>query len=164
MALPALEPTTELSLRSLVREALDNSDEADPHVIADSIASAMSLPEARLALRATLPALVREVIRTQRHRGGAVPPGSARWDNVAELQASGELTLLRARVFCGEWKFLGDCTRADVDDVAARRATEAADLVAMAERFTNLSAAMKRKRAATVADLPGDVLSEIFNV
>lgn len=163
MAIPALESSTDFSLRSMVREALDSSDEADPHVIAEFIVAGLSVGQVRLALEKALPGFIREVVRSQRNHGGHPSPTSARWDNVAELQASGELTLLRVRVFCGVWKFLGDCTRDDVKDLAERRETDAADLAAMAERFKALRSAMQRKRAATVADLPGDVLNEIFD-
>ena len=166
-ALPAaplaeVEPQ-EFSLSRLVRAALEG-DEADPHRIAEDLIASMSLTDARAALAVTLPDYVAKAIHRTRRRGPAPTTSSARWDNVAELHASGELTLLRIRVFAlGEWKFLGDCTRDDVKDIAEQREAEAAANAAAAERFKRLRAAMGRKRAAVVSDLPADVLEGIFH-
>lgn len=161
-ALPALEVEQEFSLSSLVRAALE-SDEADPHRIAEDLIAAMSLTDARIALAVTLPDYIRKSIaRTRQH--GVPITSSKRWDNVAELHASGELTLLRVRVFAlGEWKFLGDCTRDDVQALADDRDAEAAANAAAAERFRRLLAAMKRGKAPVVSDVRPDLLRKIFD-
>ncbi len=158
---PAFSPSPEFSLSRLVRAALAG-DEADPHAIAESLIASMSLADARLALAATLPDYVRKSIT--RSRGASPAPRSAKWDNVAQLYASGELELLRLRVFAsGAWKFLGDCSRDDVKDLAAQREAEAAANAAASARFKALGAAMTRRKASMVSDLPADVLKGIFN-
>lgn len=163
-AQPAIAAEREFSLSALVRAALE-SDEPDPHRIAENVIASMSLADARMALAETLPNYVREIIRSQRRgRAATAPPASQRWGNVAELHASGELTLLRVRVFAlGQWKFLGDCTRDDVQAIADDRDAEAAANTAAADRFKRLRTAMGRKRAAVVSELPAAVLSEIFD-
>lgn len=155
----------EFSLRARVRESLE-SDEPDPHRIAEVLLRELSPAEAAAALAATLPAYVRMVARGMRHAAEHSPGAmsSARWDSVAQLQEQGTLTLLRARVFAsGAWKFLGDCTRDDVKDLAEQRTREAAELEAAADRFARLRTAMSRRKAAVVSELPTSVLEDIFN-
>lgn len=150
------------SLPSLVRAALQG-DQPDPHRIAEDLIAAMSLADARGALAVTLPDYVRKIIHTQRQRGGPAP-SSSKWTNVAQLHATGELALLRLRVFTqGTWKFLGDCTREDVTAVAEDRDAEAAANTAAAERFRALRKAMNRHKATVVRDVPADALERIFN-
>ncbi len=167
-AQPVAAAEPDFSLRALVRAALEG-DETDPHRIAEDLISAMSPSDAWQALASVMPAYVREVIREQRQRavaprGGAGVTTSSRWKNVAQLHAAGELTLLRARVFAlGEWKFLGDCTRDDVMDIVEQRDAEATANAAAARRYSALRAAMTRREATLVSDLPADVLSEIFD-
>jgi hypothetical protein len=154
------------SLSRQVRLLLESSDETDPAVIATQMIATMSLADARMALAATLPGYVRNRITAQRTSPIAVgmPVGSARWDNVAQLHADGSLTLLRQRVFAqGSWKFLGDCSRDDVGDLVAVREADAQAVLAVAARYKNLRAAMDRRNAGVVSDLPGDVLNEIFD-
>lgn len=161
---PVIE-AMEFSLRSRVREALE-SDEPDPRVIADNLLRELTSNEAAAALAATLPLYVRQVSKDLRRSASRSHSStvSTRWDNVAQLQEEGTLSLLRARVFTsGIWKFLGDCTRDDVTDIAEQRAQEAGDLQAAAERFRNLRVTMGRKHATIVSDLAPDVLTEIFD-
>lgn len=154
----------EFSLRSRVREALEG-DEPDPHIISEILLQELTPGEAAAALTATLPSYVRQIAREMRKSAShSSSTTSTRWDNVAELQEQGTLTLLRARVFAsGTWKFLGDCTRDDVTDIAEQRAQEAADLEEAAERFRKLRAVMGRKRAMIVSELPANALTEIFD-
>jgi hypothetical protein len=164
MASPERNVQSDFSLAAVVQAALTGND-PDPHAIAADVAESLSLADVREALRTVLPYFVRkEMSRRQFSTAPALRPGSARWDNVAELHAAGELTLLRARVFAhGAWKFLGDCTSEDVQDIAAQRQDAAARNIAAAERFEALRVAMGRRRATTVRDLPETVLTAIFD-
>ena len=139
--------------------------EPDPHRIAEDLIARMDLADVRAALAETLPAYVAKRIHLRRNMPGrAQAPASARWKNVAELQASGELSLLRSRVFAaGAWKFLGDCTRDEIQDLSEARAVAAAQNAAAARRFEALGEAMRRRKADVVSDLPPAVLEEIFN-
>lgn len=165
---PARVPADDFSLFEVVRAALEGG-EPDPYRVAADVIASLSLADARAALAATLPSYVRDVIRDQRRgrvrvASPAAAPTSARWDNVAELHASGELTLLRQRVFAqGAWKFLGDCTREDVQAIAEDRDVLAAENAAAADRYRRLRAAMGRRKATVVRDLPADVLTRIFD-
>jgi hypothetical protein len=160
----AVQPDTDFSLADIVRDALADSDEPDPARIADTVANSLPLAEARMALAFTLQDYVLRMIRIQRRRAVPVQPGTVRWDNVAELHGSGELSLLRSRVMAqGEWKFLGDCTRADVADIVAGREAEMAKAAASADRYRRLRAAMGRYKVDAVRDLPGATLNEIFD-
>jgi hypothetical protein len=154
----------EFSLRSRVRESLEG-DEPDPHKIAEILLQELTPSEAAAALAATLPSYVRLVAKEMRRSSvHSATTTSTRWDNVAQLQSEGTLTLLRARVFAsGAWKFLGDCTRDDVTDIAAQRTQEAVDLEATAKRFRQLREAMGRKRVSIVSQLPTNILTEIFD-
>jgi hypothetical protein len=150
------------SIYTLIREQLDGN-EVDPHVIAQNMIAVMSEEDMRAALIVALPDTIRGVIRGQRARAGA-NVGSERWGRVAGLQASGELALLRSRVFaCGAWKFLGDCSRDDVADLAEQRAEEAKANAAASELFRRLRVSMGRYRVVVVRDLPGHVLNEVFD-
>ncbi len=166
---PTEPDRTGSALRAAVREALDG-DLADPHDVAERVLLTLDFNDFRAALAELLPSYVREVIRGQRADEPGAPASprlsSRRWENVAELHAAGALdALLHRREALGprQWKFLGDCAPDDIETLAKLRRGLAAANQAKAQRFERLAAAMRKGRAATVRDLPADVLLEIFN-
>lgn len=165
-----------INLSALIYAELQESSEADPHVIAEQLIAKLSEDDLREVVAVTLPAHVRRHIHSLRSRVSSeasaassdAPSGggnrSARWEAIAAAYESGELDELRLRVFaCGAWKFLGDCTREDVADIAEQHDVAVAQRANVARRYHALHAAMKRKRAKTVRDLPLDAVREIFH-
>lgn len=161
-------PAADFNLAAVVRQHAES--EPDPHKIAKSIAAALDADNLRAALELTLPDYIRKTrpYRTTGLRGGSGgirsvrAPGSARWSAAAAIR--GEVALLRASVFArGEWKFLGDCDHEDCADLASSRDQRAADVQAEADRYRALSKALRKHKAASVRDLPADVVEGIFN-
>lgn len=143
--------------------------ESDPYRITSLLIEALTPEQKDAALMAALPNYVQVTLSVPAMRKagghstkGQPAPQSRGWDNVKALR--GEVALLRASVFArGEWKALGDCDRDDCMDIAGRRDKRASEIAAQAERYRELVAAMKRRRAATVRDLPVEVVEGIFN-
>jgi hypothetical protein len=163
-AAPKHEPK-DFDLRGLIRTVAE--DEPDPHRIAERIAGLLSLEDVRTALQLTLPGYVRTTIglgRVKRHgyQEAEDSPISRKWQNVVEQQT--QIKLLRQSVFAqGTWKFLGDCDTEDLSDLAHRRLQAALDNEQWAERFDRAAKALTKHKAATVQDLPADIINEIFH-
>jgi hypothetical protein len=151
----------ELNLRERIRAILTDTGEADPGIVADKVVAELSSRQLRPALGQTMRALVREVIRDDRgtavtHTQPAPGQGRSRARAVAEAWRAH----LRDRVFVGDtWRLLGDCTAADVQFLVDDRRRKAAELVATADRYDGLRAAMVEYGVERVVDLPDAVLA-----
>lgn len=71
---------------------------------------------------------------------------SPRWQRAAQG--------FRERYYPGEWKFLGDCTLADVERLASDYRRRAAEQRHYADRFELVRSRMERDGATLVAELP----------
>lgn len=148
---------TPFSLYERVKAELTGTDEADPGIIADKIAANLSASNVMLALRTTLRAYVREVMRSERNkttgasqndcethgvRAGAGEPSGRSWkvDAIRTNWAS----RLRDRIHVGgtEWKLLGDCTFADLCEAAEERKIQADKNMAQAAEYRHMADAI----------------------
>lgn len=159
------ESAEEFNLHAFVAGFADDSDEPDVGVLTDAIAAAIPEEALRSALRLSLRRYVSLVVARKRHKGHRPVPVGTRWDAVQAARDSGALGLLRMRVSVGgeEWKFLEDCSRADIEGVAAAGKKRALEHAQQAQRFAALAREMEARGAATVADVPLDRIVVIFN-
>lgn len=142
-------------VRAAIRDHID-AGTVDPHTIAAKVAAALTETELRDLAEVLLPDLARECIRL--FRGAHVPQGNGK-------RAMGEATrdALTWPVAIGrEWKALGACTREDVLAIAEGYQSRAEANAAMAAAYTALAEAMAERGAATVADLPDDVVTGVL--
>ncbi len=140
-------------LHDLVRAALDDSPEPNPHVIARDLYGRLSeeqrtqLAIEGLAARLSLAARVERGASVDTPQAPRVGP--SKWDRHERYAVA------------GEWKMLGDCTAEDCDVLAREREEQAERLSAWAARFRALAARMREVGAATVSDLGVTVLEEV---
>lgn len=151
-----------VNVADLIRAKLAESDIADPHVIAQEIADTLPEAELRAIVGRLLPDSVRKCIHAQRTplpaRG---PTRSAKWAAIAERAE--EIAIFRQRVCAGGvWKFLGDCTREDVEALVADYRKLAAENAAKASHFDALRRLMGRKKATVVSDLAPETVAEVL--
>lgn len=157
-------------LRADVRAVLETSDLVDPGDIADKVAESIPARSVRAALRVTMRAYVRQVMRES--RTGAAPnfqppamdeprtqTASAGGWKVRAIR-EGWQKQLRSRVHVGDrvWKTLGDCGYDDLQAAAAEREQNAARNAAWARYYRRLAGLLTEHDAATVRDLPAEVL------
>lgn len=151
-------------LNVLIREHIEDSDEADPHVIAAEIVTAVADADLRSALAQCIGAKVRLSAIKRRQDRDVGAPQSARWGAVRDQQKTGALAIYRWRVHLdGDWKFFGDCTREDVKTVVADYKRRAVDMADQAQRFKAVAAVMAELDVVTVESVPVERLVEIFN-
>ena len=140
------------------RQILATTDLTDPDDIADAIYEATPKTAIPAAYHLMLRSVARDAIRLSRM--GDHPNNDAEPRRVPAT--SSKVTAIRAwyttenrqRVYAnGTWQMLGDCTHADILDLAVQRRTSADRNNAQAERFEKLAAEMAEKGAATVSDL-----------
>lgn len=147
----------EFDLNHLIRETLAGSREPDPRVVARRLVSRIPDHHVREALGVCLPDRVREVARTCRVDAPETPsalPAGRSW-------RAGAASMLRQRYpVDGGWKFLGDCTAADCESIAAEYARRKAEQAAVEARFRRLASELRRAGAATVADLDESTIEE----
>lgn len=141
-------------LSTLVKEAVEKSDEPDPHVIARRLL--LQIPEEHLreALGETLPAYVRirgvqparsgETAGEPGRPGGSPKPGNNRWG--------------RARWSVnGEWKFERDLTADDCDAIAEDYAQRAAQNAAMEAKFRARAEQLRASGKHTLGEFDDDL-------
>lgn len=151
----------EFDLHGLVREQLASSAVADPYVLAEHITKLVPDEDLRDALLACLPAMVRELIRNHRLgvRGHAAEPGPSRKAGALAWHAE----LLRQREYTTDgWKLFGELTAAELVEAARLRREQAERNLAIAETYDRLAARMRKLKAATVAEVPAEVLEAVY--
>jgi hypothetical protein len=141
---------TESELNTLIRDALASWKEPDPHVIARRLYGRLSDEQREQMVVTGLAARIGQLTRMELTDGGIAPSpprvGRSKWQrNVRYTQ--------RVCV-AGEYKFLGDCTVADVEALAVEREERAARLSEWAARWRELAARMRATGAVTVSELP----------
>lgn len=144
---------TRFNPRETAKSILATTDLADPDEIAEAIFRATPKGSIAGAYRALLRDVAREEIRFGRM---ADEPAARKPNNSSKVAAirAGHEAFFAQRVYAnGDWKLLGDCTVADVLDLAAQRREIAAKNLATAEKYEALAERMAHARATTVREL-----------
>jgi hypothetical protein len=150
-----------VSLRQLVRERLELSDDPDPHRAINGMVHDLPHDVLVRAAQFGLVEIAKHLVRDYRRRGPQTTPDSGKWDAVREAVAE-HRDLFAHRVWNGaEWKFMADCTKADLQAAAEVKRVQADGLLADVERYTRLSKAVKRDQV--VSDLEYAKVERIFN-
>ena len=155
-----------LNLRSLVREVIDASTLDSPQAIAAEVARRVPAKDRHAALEQALRAFVRQVISEERghHRFGYVSPeptfaGSSKVGAIRDgWQRALRVVKVPTSSDPGAWKALGACTFDDLVYAAEQRDEQARRNSAKARQYRALAATVQEHGAATVADLPAEVL------
>ena len=157
------KPAGEFDLRYLAREVARTSDSADPATVAEEVLAAIPEEHTAEALRVAIGALVRQVITNMR------PAASRSWyeyKKAPNRRAAWHRQMLRSRVALStderNWKFLGDCERADVLRAAEIRRSQAEANLRRAEQLEAVAEKLRINRATTVSDLDLGTLEECF--
>lgn len=157
---------TDFSLRHLVRDVLATSTSTDLGDLAAEVLRRIPVRCNRTALEQALRQYVRQV--SAEGRSGSPEPAEKQ-DFVPSSKVigvrEGWRKHLRDRIHVGGsiYKFHGKLTREDVQFAAAERRTLARQNDAAAERFEKEDAAMAEHGAATLDQLPDDVLQELLS-
>lgn len=159
----------DFNLHHLVRTVADEFPEiADPGVLADTVLGRIEPGDYRAALKTLLRSYVRTTLNADRSVPVPAPSGT-----VPSQRASGYVTAIRdgartawlmSRVHGAHgWKLLRDCDSEDLAAAAQERRDLAASNAATAARYEKLAALLAEHDAATVAELPDDVLQDILD-
>jgi hypothetical protein len=164
MTTAELERTT----ASLVKEAMERIEQPSPTAIAELVLQELDDERVRHFAIRGMAEYVRKITHQERNGhhsiGKGQTPQSARWDNVAEAQKSGELELTRFSVWTGEQhKWLLDCAYADLIAAADHHTQLASTHEASAEQLNKLANLLRRNKASTVADLPTAKVEKIVD-
>lgn len=146
---------TDFDPYQVARGVLATTDLCDPADIAEAIFKQTPKDKIAGAYKVMLRAVARDTIRSVRVDGEFFKEqaGPSRSSKVAGIRAH-HFDFFGQRVFANnEWKLLGDCTRADVRDLAARRREVAAFNSAKADEFDELDARMAAAGVDVVRDL-----------
>lgn len=158
----------EFDLNEAIRFELANNPVADLRAVSLAVAKRVPAHEVERVLAGALYHQVRRFVTQERkgvrrivpHDDDAAPGRTSRWVGVGQLYK--RFLEQRENISGEEWKFLGDCTRADVAAIAAQRMEQAKANALVAKRYERLAAAMAHYDAATVADLPETVVIEVL--
>jgi hypothetical protein len=150
----------------------------------------MPRAEVQAALAAALPYLVRDEVRKVRHNtvGASAGRGKYNWDappvtehspaRVQRLRSAGrkgfdaaqarrdrEAELLKTPVALGKgrWKALGDCTPADLRELAAQSRARADENVARADGYERLAREMEQRGVETVSGYDVAAIRDAFS-
>lgn len=171
-------PDDMFSLRALIREVCATSTITDPTTLAKEVGRRIPQDALRDALDEALPVVVQHFVSRSRGsidsladqgrsdtHNAVVGKAPNRSHKVAAIRA-GWQKQLRDRIAVGpdrsDWKFLGDCGRADLAYAAGLRRNHAAANRAAAERLEALAALLTQHRVDRVAELPTTVLAATF--
>lgn len=152
---------TEWSLSKTISTKLQEAVNPGPHLVAQEVANEVPDHLLRKTLATALIAIVGDSIRSQRNHQ-INSNGSSKWKGVAEDIESGVVDFLRLNVFCGEWKFMGECTADDLDYKVDELNEEALELQDTAERYQKIANKMRQKKLTTVSDLPKKEIAKIL--
>lgn len=152
-----------IDVRAVIREVLHTSSASDPDDLVALVFKEIPAADRGEALRQTLRPLVREGISLER-MAHPIPTGTrptapmGSW-KVRTIRENWERALRsRLHVGAGEWKLLAECTRDDLLCAALEREMLAEQNAAAARNYTALAELLTMHGAATVADLPPDIL------
>lgn len=178
-------PDDGFNLRMLIREVADSSTIADPARLAEEVARRISSRDRAAALEQALPTLVQHVVSRRRvslDMTDAFPahtpaPGSSSGGAVSEAHSAAQRPsskvagiretwrrMLRDRIAVGpergDWKFLGDCTIADLQFASSIREEHARRNAARAEQLRDLADRLGKSGVETVGQLPDSDLGD----
>ena len=166
-AVPTPLPQPSPSIREVVREALAQNKQPDPHAIVDGVLQALSPDQYQEAARAGVAMIAVEESRFHRTRMmHGPPPKSPKWAATART-AKANRVLFEVTVYVpteNDGKkpmFLGDCSAEDLAGVSALLRLEAGGMLGNADRYDLL--AKKLKKGAVVRSLPYSTVERIFH-
>lgn len=145
------------NLRQLVQKVRDETGSVDPGEIAGKVLAQTPEEHLREAYETTLRDYVRHVIVAPRQ--GSAGGASGRSTKVAATREWWRGMLDQPVHVATGWKSLAECTRDDLLFACAERRKVAEQNIAWAGRFEKLAQSMGKLKAATVADLPNDLLA-----
>jgi hypothetical protein len=166
---------TDFNLHALVRDVCDHIDEADPAILAKAVNHRIFRADRDAALEQALEAYVRRFVSRDRHP--VTPSGHGTYAAQSVSAAGGSSAkvagireawrkMLRARLPVGDgpdpWKFLADCTVANLNYAAQVREDQARHNAESAQRLRVLAAHLQRHGVDTVSELPEDVLASVL--
>jgi hypothetical protein len=164
----------EFDLRALVREVCDSHPSPDPTMLAKEVNQRIGEDDRDVALEQALMTVVMHTVSRSRHSaspGGQWAPetqmrfaaGGFPSHKVASIREAWR-RVLHDRISVGPepdaWKFLGDCTVADLSYAAALREEHARRTAARAAQYRRLAALLTEHGVTTVGQLPESVLGE----
>ena len=155
---------TDLNLRQMVRDVLDETDLADPSEVAEKVFSGLRRSDYGAALQQTLRQFTRVVMTEARAAGGpAMPQPTATKSWKVEGVRDQWVQQMNARIHTDSgWKMLRDCTRDDLLFAAADRRRIAKENLATADRYELLANLMAEHGAETVNDLPCPAVVDVI--
>lgn len=166
---------SEFNLHALIREVCDSSTIADPATLAKEVGQRIGRNQQRAALEQALPTLVQHAVSRarnsspggQKDRDGHIAGAAGgRSRKVASIREHWQ-KMLRERVAVGmsggDWKFLADCTAADLGVAAQIRDDHASRNAARATQFRNLAELLDTHGVDTVGDLPDTALADTLD-
>lgn len=168
MTTQQLEELTTPSLRELIRERLELSQDPDPRAVVADLLDDLTPEHREQALRAALRMMAAALARQLRLDAfrPANPNASTKWDRVKEaVKARPDLFAQRICVGHGPdgplYKFLADCTARDLTHAADEDRAKANGMLRRAEQYEQL--ARKLKGGRTVKSLGLKTVEGIFN-
>lgn len=160
--------SADISLRSLIVDAIESLDLDDPRDIALHVAGVIPEDTIRDHLASALIGEVRSVLSSQRNRAltNALNPDPqpSRSRKVAGIRDWwAEMLASRIHVGGAKWVTLGECGTDELRYAADERRADAAREVARAEAYESLLGLLESHGAATVADLPADAARAVVS-
>jgi hypothetical protein len=159
------------SFAAIFDEVLNETDAADPHVIAAKVEEQVTDDMLREALRAVLPTFIRSRLSLARRLtvnqdikkalGPTGSPQQGRSWKVEGIRAIADKIRHQRWAIDGansQWKLLRDCTVDDLARIASVRRDVATANLTKAEQIDRLREALKSKGVSTVGDLTDDEL------
>lgn len=159
------------NIGAIIREVVQESTSPDPEIIAKEVLSRLTVPDQLLVFEQILTERVADELRAIRYRNKAhakrgdktVGSGGRRSGGPSRhVAAVRELwrERLRESIAVGDrqYRFLGDCTAADLTWAAEFRNVQAKKNRALATWFDDLAALVEQHDVATVGELPEGVL------
>lgn len=155
-------------LRTLIREKLASTDEADPGVIAGQVIAAIPKSQYGAALTQVMRLFVRQVISENRGRGRASnvtplrrSPGKS-WKGQGirdgwQLRLNDPLHVGHA-----QWKLLRNCTYDDLTVIADERQQKADQNARVARMYRSYATAVSEAGVETFGDLPTEQLMHLL--
>jgi hypothetical protein len=168
---------TGYDIRNAVRQAIEETDLAQPEDIAAKVTENVPSKHLRQVLEEVLRDYVRiELGRQRRNVAQPVPlaepgailpskahsistPGSAKVRAIRD--AAPRWLATRVHVGCSTWKSLGDCTYEDLTFLVSERLGNAEQLRLKANQYQQLANLVQRYKVSFVADLPAAVFRNI---
>lgn len=167
---------TSFDLRALVVQTINDLDDPDPGVIAEKVLSSIPRQHLEYALRQTLRGYVRNVMTSPTTRLGpaapSAPPEDRQKRRVVSSRSAKRQNIkeafeqrLRDPIHVGDscWKYLQDCTHADLVFAAEERRQKASQNLHWAAKFDERAKAVKDHGVATFGDLPRDVQRQLLS-